>query len=169
MRRVRFSVAMSVDGFIADRDGGSDWIVLDPEIDFGALMDSFDTVLMGRRTFEAAKRRGGLMPGKEVYVFSTTLRQADCPTAIVSSSAAETLAAIKGTTGKDIWLFGGASLFGSLLGDGLVDTVEIAVIPVLLGDGVPLLPVGAERVPLRLTSHRVYAGTGLVSLEYEPA
>lgn len=168
MRRVRFSAATSVDGFIADRDGGSDWIVLDPEIDFGALMDSFDTVLMGRRTFEATKRRGGMMPGMEVYVVSTTLRQEDCPSVVVSSSAAKTLAAIKGTEGKDIWIFGGATLLGSLLGDGLVDTVEIAMIPVLLGDGIPLLPPGSGQAELRLTKHRVYPGTGIVSLEYEP-
>src|SRR6185436_19269678 len=142
MRRVRFSVAMSLDGYIAGPNGESDWIVMDPDIDFGALMGSFDTVLLGRKTYEATRQQGGgeAMPGVQSYVFSTTLRPADCPGVIVSDTPAETVAALKATPGKDIWLFGGGSLFASFLQLGLVDAVEVAIIPVLLGDGVPLLP-----------------------------
>jgi dihydrofolate reductase len=66
---------------------------------------------------------------------------------------------------KDIWLFGGGGLFRSLLEAGLVDTVEVAVIPVLLGGGIPLLPPPAKQVSLKLTGHKVYK-TGIVSLEY---
>ena len=168
MRRVRFSVAMSLDGYIAGPNGESDWIVMDPDIDFGSLMGSFDTILLGRKTYEVTRKQGGGgMPGMKVYVISRTLRQADCPGVIVSDSPAETVAALKGAKeGKDIWLFGGGSLFRSLLELGLVDSVEVAVIPVLLGGGLPLLPHPATRSKLRLVRHRIYEKTGTVSLEY---
>jgi dihydrofolate reductase len=159
---------MSLDGYLAGPNGEIDWIVMDPEIDFGALMGDFDTLLMGRRTYEASRGQGGgAMPGMKVYVFSRTLRQADCPGVIVSDDPAETVAALKDAReGKDIWLFGGGSLFRSLLELGLVDSVEVAVIPVLLGGGVPLLPHPAPRSKLRLVEHRIYQKTGTVSLEY---
>ena len=81
----------------------------------------------------------------QAYVFSRTLRQADCPGVIVSDKPAETLASLKALPGKDIWLFGGGSLFRSLLELGLVDAVEVAVIPVLLGGGLSLLPSPARQ------------------------
>lgn len=169
MRRIRFSVAMSLDSFIAGPNGESDWIVMDPEIDFRALMKSFDTLLMGRKTYEATRHQGGGgMLGMRAYVFSRTLRQEDCPGVIVSADPAETLATLKATAGKDIWLFGGGELFRSLLELGLVDSVEIAVIPVLLGGGLPLLPHPAKQAKLRLVNHQVYEKTGTVSLEYVP-
>src|SRR5262245_33145076 len=145
---------MSLDGYIAGPNGESDWIVMDPEIDFRALMGSFDAVLLGRKTYEATKAYGrGGMPGMQAYVFSRTLRPADCPGVIVSENPSETLKGLKAKPGKDIWLFGGGSLFGSLLERGLVDAVEIAVIPVLLGAGLPLLPEPAKQAKLRLVSH----------------
>lgn len=170
MRRVRYSVAMSLDGFIAGPRGESDWIVMDPDIDFGALMGGFDTVLLGRKTYEATRGHGGGgMPGMKAYVFSSTLRQDDCQGVVVSAQPAATLAALKEKPGKDIWLFGGGSLFGSLLELGLVDAVEVAIIPVLLGGGMPMLPPPAKLTKLKLVKHRVYAKTGTVSLEYAPA
>jgi dihydrofolate reductase len=101
------------------------------------------------------------------YVLSRTLRQSDCPDVTVSDDAKGTVSKLMGESGKDIWLFGGGSLFRSLLGIGFVDTVEVAIIPVLLGGGIPLLPDPADRAKLRLTKHRVYAKTGTVALEYE--
>ncbi len=168
MRRVRFSVAMSLDGYIAGPNGESDWIVMDPEIDFGELISAFDTVLLGRKTYEATRRRGaaGGMPGMQSYVFSRTLRQADCPGVTLSDTPTDTIASLKATLGKDIWLFGGGLLFRSLLELGLVDAIEVAVIPVLLGGGLPLLPHPAKISKLTLVKHRVYAKTGTVSLEY---
>ena len=102
----------------------------------------------------------------QTYVFSRTLRPADCPGVTVSDSAEETIAILKAMPGKDIWLFGGGSLFQSLLDYGLVDTVEVAIIPVLLGGGLPLLPPPAQRAKLRLTKHRVYEKTGTMVVEY---
>lgn len=168
MRRVRYQVAMSLDGYIAGPNDEYDWITMDPDIDFAALFAQFDTFLMGRRTFEVMARQGdgSMTGGAQAIVFSRTMRQEDHPdVTIVRERPEETIAALKAREGKDIWLFGGGSLFRSLLEAGLVDTVEVAVIPVLLGGGIPLLPPPAQRRSLRLTGHRVY-GTGIVLLEY---
>jgi dihydrofolate reductase len=170
MRRVRYSVAMSLDGYIAGPKGEADWIVMDPEIDFKSFMGSFDTVLTGRKTFEAARKQhkgGGGMPGMTSIVFSRTLKAKDCPGAILSDDPKSTIAELKTKPGKDIWLFGGGGLFGSLLELGLVDRVELGVIPVLLGGGIPLLPETKTRSKLKLISNRTYAKTGTAWLEYD--
>ncbi len=168
MRRVCCSVAMSLDGYIADPRGGYDWIVIDPEIDFEAMFKGYDTVLMGRKSYDAAKGQGGYgMPGPKAYVFSRTLRQADCPDATVSDDPGKTVTALKKMKGKDIWLFGGGELFRSLFELRLVDAVEVAVIPVLLGDGLPLLPRSEQRANLKLTKHRLFKKTGTLLLNYD--
>lgn len=168
MRKVRYSVAMSLDGFIAGPHGENDWIVMDPEIDFRSLFSGFDTVLLGRRTWETTRQQsgGGEMPGIRSWVFSRTLRQEDCPGVTVSDDPAAVIGGLKAASGKDIWLFGGSSLFGSLLQMGLVDSIEAMVIPVLLGGGVPFLPAAVSFKKLRLESHRIYSQTGTVSLKY---
>jgi dihydrofolate reductase len=169
MRRIRYQVAMSLDGYVAGPNGEADWIIMDPDIDFRAIYARFDAALIGRRTFEGmarGKKKAGAMPGMKTFVFSRTLRQRDYPkVTIVAENAEETLAALRAEPGKDIWLFGGGLLFRSLLGAGLVDTVEVAVIPVLLGEGIPLLPPPAKQAKLKLTGHKVYK-TGIVLLEY---
>lgn len=167
MRRVRYSVAMSLDGYIAGPQGQNDWIVMDPEIDFRSLMGSFDTILMGRKTYEASRRhKGGGMPGMTAYVFSRTLKADDCPGVVVSASPRETIASIKAKPGKDLWLFGGGGLFRGLLDEKLVDSVEVSIVPVVLGAGVKLLPEPYAALKLKLVKQRVYEKTGTVSLEY---
>ena len=172
MRRIRYAVATSLDGYIAGPKGEADWIIMDPEIDFRAIFAQFDTVLIGRRTFEGmagGKKKAGAMPGMKTLVFSRTLRQRDYPkVTIVAENPEVTVAALRSESGKDIWLFGGGLLFRSLAEVGLVDAVEVAVIPVLLGGGIPLFPPPAKQVKLKLTGHKVYK-TGIVSLEYAVA
>jgi dihydrofolate reductase len=161
--------ACSQDGYIAGPKGEADWISMDPEIDFSAIFDQFDTLLMGRRTFEAvaAQGQGGAMPGQRIFVFSRTLAASDhANVTIVHDHPERTIADLKRQDGKDIWLFGGGELFRSLLNLGLVDTVEPAVMPVLLGGGVPLLPSPALRTRLTLTGQRRYQRSGIVLLEY---
>lgn len=167
MRRVRYSVAMSLDGYIAGPHGECDWIPNDPEINFTEILSQFDTLLVGRRTFDTMVSAGQTsMPGMKMIVFSKTLRSVDHPNIeIMRENQRETVSALKTQPGKDIWLFGGGSLFRSLAVEGLVDTVEVAVIPVLLGEGVPLLPAPAHRMKLSLTAQKAYK-TGIVSLEY---
>jgi dihydrofolate reductase len=162
-------VAISLDGYIAGPNGEADWIVMDPEIDFKELFAGFDSVLLGRKSFEAARQHGGGggMPGMKSYVFSTTLRQADCPGATLSSDPSETVRALKQQPGKAIWLFGGGGLFRSLLELGLVDQVQVGIIPVLLGHGLPLVEHPAKLATLKLTKHRVYEKTGIVMLDYD--
>jgi len=167
MRRVRYSVVTSLDGYIAGPKGEHDWIIRDPDFDFNALFNQFDTILVGRRTFDtmvAAQRV--TMPGMKTIVFSRTLRQEDHPqVVIVANDQQLTIAALKASPGKDIWLFGGGSLFRSLAADGLVDTVEVRIVPILLGGGLPLSPDLKNPVKLALIANKVYP-TGIVSPEY---
>lgn len=168
MRRVRYSVATSLDGCIAGPNGEYDWIVMDPAIDFAAFFKDFDTVLMGRRTFELAlgQGSGGAQPGMRTVVFSRTLCASDHPgVTLVADGAERAVAALKAEPGKDIWLMGGGVLFRSLLDARLVDTVEVGLIPVLLGQGIPLLERGPRAATLRLTESRTLP-SGIVMLSY---
>jgi dihydrofolate reductase len=144
---------------------------MDPDIDFAALFAQFDTFLMGRVTFDMMVKQQGsaATPGMKTLVFSRTLHQRDhADVTIVADDVRATLAALREESGKDIWLFGGGSLFRSLLELEMVDTVEVAVIPVVLGGGIPLLPAPAAQRKLKLTGHKVFK-TGIVLLEYEIA
>ncbi len=167
-RRLRYQVAVSLDGFIAGPRGEYDWIVMDPAIDFAAMFREFDTAVMGRKTYEVVTRDGhmGMMSGIDCVVFSRTLPPSSAKgLSVVADDPAEAVGALKRQPGKDIWLYGGGALFGALLAAGLVDTVELAVIPVLLGDGVPLMPPGAA-TKLELAAHKVLRGSGIVALAY---
>ena len=168
MRRIRYGVAASLDGYIAGPKGEYDWIPMDPDIDFTGMMAEFDTYLMGRRTYESVGGAGGAAGfGGEVLVFSRTLRQEDHPNVtIVADDVKARLSALRARPGKDISLFGGGELFRSLLELGEVDTIEVAVVPVLLGGGVPLLPRPAETRRLVLREHTIYPKTGTALLRY---
>lgn len=169
-RRIRYHVACSLDGYIADEEGGAEWIVHEPGIDFQEFSAQFDTFLMGRLTYEPMMQMdttGMGMSGTEVVVVSRTLRPEDHPgVTIISHDLEGRVRELRERPGKDIWLFGGGELFRSLLELGLVDTVEPAIIPVVLGAGRPFLPGPEIQRYLTLRSHRVYP-SGIVWLEYE--
>jgi dihydrofolate reductase len=152
MRRLRYALASSLDGFIGGPNGEYDWIEMNPaQVDpfFKKFYAQFDTAIMGRKSFE---QYGGAVDGMDTYVFSRTLSPADqkSVTVIGGKSGLERVAELRSGGGKDIWLFGGGVLFGSLARAGLVDTVEVAIFPVILGAGLPLMSGCDSRVRLKL-------------------
>jgi dihydrofolate reductase len=169
MRRVRYQVACSLDGYIAGSDDDFDWIVPEPTFDFAALYAQFDVLLMGRRTFEVVSASGESFRGKRVIVASRTLRAGGHPgVEVVSDGLEERVRELRAEPGRDIWLYGGGALLAQLLEWNLVDTVEPAIIPILLGGGVPFLAVPSVRRQLTLTGQRTYP-SGMVLLEYAVA
>ena len=122
-RRLRYQVAVSLDGFIAGPNGEYDWIVMDPTVDFAALFKEFDTAVMGRKTYDVLTGQGGdgAMPGLDVVVFSRTLPATARPgVRIFNDDPCEIVAALKAKPGRDIWLYGGGTLFRALLDAGLL-------------------------------------------------
>jgi dihydrofolate reductase len=169
MRHVCYNVATSLDGYIADPDGGFAWIPNDPAVDFSGIFARFDTILVGRRTFEVVQQ-GGAAPWAadvRVYVFSRTLKPEDHPeVTVIAENSAATVASLRAEgVDRDIWLFGGGQLFSSLMGAGQVDRVETTIVPVLLGGGVPLAATGLPLTTLRLLDTHRYP-SGMVTLSY---
>jgi dihydrofolate reductase len=159
---------MSVDGYIAGPNGEFDWIVHDPTIDFTGLLAEFDTFILGRKTYELTLQPGnpGFPAGSRAFVFSRTLPEQVPGFSVVREVTRESVEPIRAQAQRDVWLFGGGELFRSFLALGLVDAVEVTVVPVLLGEGLQLLPQPATRARLQLTNHRTYP-SGIVLLEYD--
>ncbi len=169
MSLLRYSVAMSLDGFIATEDGGYDWIIDEPAIDFPRYLKKIDRLLMGRGTWEIMQNPEALalLDEMHAYVVSTTMSPGlDPRITVISTDVEERVRALKDGPGKDIWLFGGGVLFRSLLEARLVDRVEVAVIPRLLGQGIPLVP-GLDRIAaLDLHSSETF-DSGIMLLKYD--
>lgn len=168
MRKIRYLVAMSLDGYIAGPNGEYDWIGADPDFDFAAVWAQFDTLLMGRRTYELAIQARGAdaFSGMKSIVFSRTLKpHVQANMTVLPEVSADWISSLKAQPGKDLWLFGGSALFRSFLDAGLVDTIEVGVMPVLLGAGIPLLPPPYTPTKLKLLSEHAYP-SGRLTLVY---
>lgn len=169
MRQLRYSVASSLDGCIAGPNGEFDWIPIDPDIDFAALYAGFSGIVMGRRSYEVfVATGGGAGPTLPTYVYSRSLPEGERDGVTFATDAVSHVRHLKERSdGKPLWLWGGGELFRELAGAGLVDGVDVAIVPVLLGGGIQLLPAGGPRLSLRLRTHRLWPKTGTLFLEYD--
>lgn len=161
---------MSLDGYIADSNGAYDWIVEDATIDFVAFLKNIGTLLMGRGTWEVlAAQDGGpsMFEGMDIVVVSTTMRpDADPRVRVISEDVVEAVRDLKEAAARDVWLFGGGVLFRSMLEARLVDRVELGVVPVLLGQGIPVLPGLDGRAQLAFHSSETFP-SGILLLKYD--
>jgi dihydrofolate reductase len=150
MRTVTFGVACSLDGYIAREDHGVDWLQWSDDVAAitADVWASFDTVVMGRKTYEAALRGGTTAyPGVTNYVFSRTMAAAPDPAVrLVRDDAAKVVAELKAQPGEGICVMGGGELAASLFAADLIDVVGLNMHPVLLGSGIPLF----HRLPRQL-------------------
>jgi dihydrofolate reductase len=169
MRQLRYSIAASLDGYIAGVNGEFDWIVIDPDIDFAAMYAGFSALVMGRRSYDVFVSTGGAVGAAlPTYVYSRSLPEGERDGVTFVADAVPHVAHLKETgEGKPLWLWGGGKLFRELAAAGLVDGVDVAIIPVLLGGGLQMLPAPADRMSLKLRAHRLYNKTGILFLEYD--
>lgn len=171
MRKLIAYLATSADGFIARPDGDVAWLDRPrPENDYGmsAFLRSVDTVVMGRLTWEAGQKLGGaVVEGKRNIVLSRTLPSYGCPGATVENVEPAAFAKkLRSEKGRNVWLMGGANVFGSFLTAGALDELIIHVVPVLIGTGISLLDAAPRQTELTLRSTRRFAD-GVVKLHYE--
>jgi dihydrofolate reductase len=167
VRPLRYSVAASLDGYIAGPNGEFDWIVIDPEIDFDAMYAEFGGLVMGRKSYDVFAHTGGGPRPMPTYVYSRTLPPGERNGIVFERDAVTHVRRLKEQKGKPLWLWGGGELFRQLAQARLVEGVEVAVIPVLLGGGIQLLPSPGPRLTLSLRQQRLYKATGTMFLSYD--
>jgi len=170
MRALRYSVAQSLDGYIAGPDGEFDWIPADPDIDFLSMYAGFSGLVMGRRSYDVFVATGGAPGGPmPTWVCSRTLPPGVRDGVTFVRDAVATVRHLKQQEGdgRPLWLWGGGELCRELAGAGELDGVDVAVIPMLLGGGIQAVATPAPRLPLRLRAHRLYPRSGIVVLEYD--
>lgn len=168
MRKLRYSVAASLDGFIAGPNGEFDWIPMDPDIDFEALYAGFSAIVMGRRSYDVFVATGGAPITLPIFVYSRTLPEGERGGVTFARDAVSHVRSLKeAADGKPLWLWGGGELFRELAATDLVDGVDVAITPVLLGDGLPLLPGPTSQMKLELRKHRLYPKSGILFAEYD--
>jgi len=175
MSLFRVNIAVSIDGYIADTDGGIAW--LDPyfsdEIDFAGFFSTIGATVMGRRTFDQAIAASAWRPTSARTIVLTHRPIDDAPPAVRPyagdiRSLADTLRHEVEPSGKDVWLMGGGESIRSFNEAGLVDRWELCTVPVMLGAGVPLFPpgesTGFELTPIHSKTHQ----NGILEVWYEP-
>lgn len=170
MPQLRYSVAASLDGFIAGPQGEFDWIPMDPDIDFSAMYAAVSHLVMGRHSYDVFVATGGVPGGlpMPVTVCSSSLPPGTRDGVTFVADAVAAVRALKaGPDDRAIWLWGGSQLFDTLAAADLVDSVEVAIVPIVLGGGIPLRSATTQRLPLRLTSHRAYPKSGIVMATYD--
>jgi dihydrofolate reductase len=169
MRKIILQLAVSLDNFIEGPNGEIDWCFTDQDYGMKDFFERIDSLFIGRKSYELMQSMGeDAVPGfpklKE-YVFSNTLSEVKPDAIIVKGNIVEEIQKIKSFPGKDIWLFGGASLISELMNANLVDEIILAIHPVLLGSGKPLFENLKESINLKHVHTTTY-NSGLVMISY---
>lgn len=177
-RRIILDLAVTLDGFIEGKNGEVDWCIMDPEMGFSQFLNQIDTILYGRKSYDlwgnftpkmedsdTEKELWGLVHSKEKYVFSRTQKETDHKAIYINDHILEEVTKLKNKPGKDIWLYGGASLITTFIHLGLVDEYRLSVHPVILGEGKPLFNDIKQRMNLKLANTRTFS-SGVVQLIY---
>jgi dihydrofolate reductase len=171
MRKLILGLAITLDGYIEGPNGEYDWCFTDQDYGLNEFFTRVDSIFIGRKSYEMMQKYskdGDGMPGMSAmteYVFSKTLTAVKKGALLLSENSINEARNIKEQSGKDIWLFGGASLAHEFLKEGLVDELWLSVHPILLGSGKPLFRENESRTTLRLLECKTYE-SGLVSLRY---
>jgi dihydrofolate reductase len=171
-RKVIVHIAASADGYIARPDDDLEWLTSRPAPEgfygMNAFMKSIDTTLLGRKTYEMSLRLGAKFDsGGRTIVFSRHASPADAPSGVefVTGAIGPFVSRLREQPGKDIWLMGGGELIASFLDEQAIDEFVISVVPVFIGDGIPLIARRHREVPLELQSVERFED-GLVQLHY---
>ena len=179
-RKIIVYIATSADGYIARPDGDVEWLNRRPRtVDYGigAFYRTVDTILLGRGTYDwtldyskkHGKKTGLFDPKRANYVFSRKPpKRAPPGVEFVSGPVKSFARRLRATPGKHIWMMGGGGLIASFLDAGEIDEFDIHVIPVFIGEGIPLVAPRHRDVPLRLRSSRKYPD-GVVRIRYDVA
>jgi dihydrofolate reductase len=168
MRKLKYHVATTLDGFIAHGDHTVSGFVAEGEhvTDYlESLKNDYDTVLMGRRTYEFGFQFGvtNPYPWMKQYIFSRTMeRSPDAGVELVSENLLEVVRELKKQSGKDIYLCGGAELAATLFAGGLVDEIIVKLNPVVFGSGIPMFAGTIQQSALELTDSKVYDNSVLL-------
>ena len=179
MKKVILDLAVTLDGFIEGPNGEIDWCIMDDDMDFDRFLSGIDTIFYGRVSYDAW---GNFQPdtnaslteqmlwkqvhSKNKFVFSSQERQDD-RVAFINTDITGKVMEIKKQGGKDIWLYGGASLIKTFIKLDLIDVYRISVHPIALGKGKPLFEDLKERIELRLIKTNIFK-SGVVQLIYKP-
>ena len=173
MRKIILGLGISLDGYIARPNGAVDFLFMPKDYSMADFFASIDAAIMGRNTYDAALKMGGgggFSGSKtEYYVFSRSLPpgKRDGLT-FVSQAPAAFVEEMRKQPGKHIWLMGGGELARDFLKADLVDELYLGVVPVLLGEGIPLFPSGFPQRNFSLIENKTYS-RGLIALQYERA
>jgi dihydrofolate reductase len=166
-RKVIYQCAVSLDGFIEDHEGKFDWCLTDFDFDMEGFLDAIDTILYGRTTYEVVLQMGESFDGtKKHCIFASHLPVVAAYCEWIQDDAGVFVDQLRKESGKDIWLFGGALLAGSLAEAGLVDELQLAVHPLALGRGTPLFKNLKRRLPYMPVDSKIY-GNGVVMMTYQ--
>ncbi|MGB7844971.1 MAG: dihydrofolate reductase family protein [Candidatus Acidiferrum sp.] len=171
MRKVVLGLGISLDGYIARLDGSVDFLFMPKDYSMGPFFKTIDTAIMGRKTYEVGLKMGGSASfhgsSMTYYVMSHSQPPGKRDDVIFTNqSPAPLTGQIRARPGKDIWLMGGGELARAFFKDDLVDELYLGVVPVLLGEGVPLFPSGFPQRGFELLENKTFS-KGLIALKYK--